>query len=48
MPYSVMDEFDDLFGSIEDTDSVDTDSDSDDFSFKVSFDPSEELLNEEL
>lgn len=48
MPYSIMDEFEDLFESTENTDSVDIDSDSDDFSFKVSFDPSEELLNEEL
>lgn len=48
MPYSIMDEFEDLFESTENTDSADTDSDSEDFSFKVSFDPSEELLNEEL
>ena len=54
MPYSIMDEFEDLFESTENTententDSADIDSDSDDFSFKVSFDPSEELLNEEL
>ena len=46
--YSIMDEFEDLFESTENTDSADIDSDSDDFSFKVSFDPSEELLNEEL
>ena len=47
MPYSIMDEFEDLFESA-DTNSVDTDSDSDDLSFTVSFDPSEELLNEDL
>lgn len=51
MPYSIMDEFEDLFEST-DTNSVDTDSDSDsdsdDLSFTVSFDPSEELLNEDL
>ncbi len=54
MPYSIIDEFEDLFESTEDTDSTedtesaDTDSDSNDFSYKVSFDPSEELLNEDL
>ena len=48
MPYSIMDEFEDLFESTENTDSVDINSDSDDFNFKVSFDPSEELLNEDL
>lgn len=48
MPYSIMDEFEDLFESTEDIKSVDTDSDSEDLSFRVSFDPSEELLNEEL
>jgi hypothetical protein len=48
MPFSIIDEFEDLFESTENTDSADTDSDSDDFSFKVSFDPSEELLNEDL
>lgn len=47
MPYSIMDEFEDLFESA-DAKSVDTDSDSDDLSCKVSFDPSEELLNEDL
>jgi hypothetical protein len=50
MPYSIIDEFEDLFESAEDTKSVDTDSnsDSEDLSFRVSFDPSEELLNEDL
>ena len=48
MPYSIMDEFEDLFESAEDTKSVDTDSDSEGLSFRVSFDPSEELLNEDL
>lgn len=52
MPYSVIDEFEDLFESAEDIKSVDTDSDSDsdseDLSFRISFDPSEELLNEDL
>ena len=47
MPYSIMDEFEDLFEPA-DTNSVDTDSNSDDLSSKVSFDPSEELLNEDL
>ena len=48
MPYSVIDEFEDLFESAEDIKSVDTDSGSEDLSFRVSFDPSEELLNEDL
>lgn len=50
MPYSIIDEFEDLFGSAEDVKSVDTDSDSDseDLSFRISFDLSEELLNEDL
>lgn len=52
MPYSIIDEFEDLFESAEDVKSVDTDSDSDsdseDLSFRISFDPSEELLNEDL
>lgn len=50
MPYSIIDEFEDLFESAEDVKSVDTDSDSDseDPSFRISFDPSEELLNEDL
>ena len=54
MPYSIIDEFEDLFESAEDVKFVDTDSDSDsdsdseDLSFRVSFDPSEELLNEDL
>ena len=48
MPYSVIDEFEDLFESAEDIKSVDTDSDSEDLSFRVSFDPSEEILNEDL
>ena len=47
MPYSVMDEFEDLFGSM-DANSVDTDSGSDDLCFRVSFDPLEELLNGDL
>lgn len=47
MPYSIMDEFEDLFEST-DANSVDTDSDSEDLSFTVSFDLSEELLNEDL
>lgn len=52
MPYSIIDEFEDPFESAEDVKSVDTDSDSDsdseDLSFRISFDPSEELLNEDL
>lgn len=48
MPYSIMDEFEDLFESTEDIKSVDTDSDFEDLSFRVSFDPLEELLNEDL
>lgn len=50
MPYSIIDEFEDLFEPAEDVKSVDTDSDSDseDLSFRISFDPSEELLNEDL
>ena len=48
MPYSVIDEFEDLFESAEDIKSVDTDSDSEDLGFRVSFDPSEEFLNEDL
>ena len=52
MPYSIIDEFEDLFESAEDVKSVDTDfdsdSDSEDLSFRISFDPSEELLNEDL
>lgn len=48
MPYSIIDEFEDLFESAEDIKSADTDSDSEDLSFRVSFDPSEELLNEDL
>ena len=52
MPYSIIDEFEDLFDSAEDVKSVDTDSDSDsdseDLSFRISFDPSEELLNEDF
>ena len=48
MLYSVIDEFEDLFESAEDIKSVDTGSDSEDLSFRVSFDPSEELLNEDL
>ena len=48
MPYSVIEEFEDLFESAEDIKSVDTDSASEALSFRVSFDPSEELLNEDL
>lgn len=48
MLYSVIDEFEGLFESAEDIKSVDTSSDSEDLSFRVSFDPSEELLNEDL
>lgn len=46
MLYSVMDEFEDLFGPIKDIDPEDTGSGSD--SLRVSFDPLEEFLNEEL
>lgn len=48
MPYSIIDKFEDLLESAEDVKSVDTDSDSEDLSFRISFDPSEELLNEDL
>lgn len=52
MPYSVMDEFEDLFGSIEDVNSADNkskpDSNPGPDDPEVSFDSSEELMDDSL
>lgn len=52
MPYSVMDEFEDLFGSLEDVNPADNkskpDSDPGPDDSKVSFDSSEELMDDSL
>ena len=52
MPYSVMDEFEDLFGSIEDVNPADNkskpDPDPGPDDPKVSFDSSEELMDDSL
>ena len=49
MPYSIMDEFDDLFGSTDTKETVDNNSVSEpEDGAQTVFDPSEELLNEDL
>ena len=52
MPYSVMDEFEDLFGSLEDINSADNKSKPDSSPGpddpEVSFDSSEELMDDSL
>lgn len=47
MPYSIMDEFDDLFGSADNAE-VKPVSETPDDGTQIAFDPSEELLNEDL